>query len=419
MPAIPRDRGFDATLALLREGYRFLPNRWARFGTDIFETRLLLRRAVCIGGPEAAELFYGGGRFERAGAMPNRVLKLLQDEGSVQLLEGMPHRHRKEMFLAMMEPARRERLAAIFAARWREALAARADRSRIVLFDMVREVLTRTVCEWAGVPLREADVPIVAAELGAMIDNVATFGPGHWRARLLRRRAERRARRIVAAIRGRGAEGGGEGRSPAEIVALHRDLDGRLLDPEVAAVELLNVLRPTVAVGRFVVWSALALHQQPGWTTRLQGGNDADIEAFVQEVRRLAPFFPFVGGRVRKEFHWRGKDFAIGDWVLLDLYGTNRDGRAFADPDAFRPARFLDRPPSPFDLVPQGAGDHLTGHRCPGEWITIDLMKMAVRLLTREMRYEVPPQDISVDLACIPALPRSGFVIEPTRSAAA
>lgn len=64
-----------------------------------------------------------------------------------------------------------------------------------------------------------------------------------------------------------------------------------------------------------------------------------------------------------------------------------------------------------YDLIPQGGGDHYRGHRCPGEWITIDLLQEALRLLTAEMDYEVPPQDLEVDLARVPARPASGFVI--------
>jgi hypothetical protein len=39
-----------------------------------------------------------------------------------------------------------------------------------------------------------------------------------------------------------------------------RGLDSALLDSRTAAVELLNVLRPTVAIAVFIVFEALALH---------------------------------------------------------------------------------------------------------------------------------------------------------------
>jgi hypothetical protein len=50
-------------------------------------------------------------------------------------------------------------------------------------------------------------------------------------------------------------------------------------------------------------------------------------------------------------------------------------------------------------------------HRCPVKWISVRLIVTAVGLLTREMRYDVPSQDLAVDLPRIPAIPTSGFVI--------
>jgi len=57
----------DSTLALLREGYAFIPNRCRRYGSDVFETRLMLTRAVCVTGREASEVFYEPVRFTRRG----------------------------------------------------------------------------------------------------------------------------------------------------------------------------------------------------------------------------------------------------------------------------------------------------------------------------------------------------------------
>jgi fatty-acid peroxygenase len=103
--------------------------------------------------------------------------------------------------------------------------------------------------------------------------------------------------------------------------------------------------------------------------------------------------------------------------VILDLYGTNHDPRSWEEPGTFRPDRFRDWNGSPFNLIPQGAGDFQNGHRCPGEWITIELLKSAVRLLTTEVSYDVPEQDLSIDLTRMPAEPKSRFVIRNVRPA--
>ena len=71
--------------------------------------------------------------------------------------------------------------------------------------------------------------------------------------------------------------------------------------------------------------------------------------------------------------------------------------------------------PSAFDFIPQGGGDHVRGHRCPGEWIAIEVMKVAVALLCRRLDYTVPPQDFAIAFERLPALPRSRLVIADVR----
>jgi fatty-acid peroxygenase len=226
---------------------------------------------------------------------------------------------------------------------------------------------------------------------------------------LLRRRTERWIGRIVEEVRS-GRREAADG-SALEVIASHRDHNGKPLDTAVVAVELINILRPTVAIAHYVTFAALALHEHPEAAESVRTGGDAERERFVQEVRRLAPCFPLVAGRVVEPFEWRGYDFTEGRWLLLDLYGTNRDPRAWEDPEEFRPERFDAWEGDPFALIPQGGGDHALDHRCPGEWVTIELAKVAVRALTEEIAYRVPLQDTTISLSRMSAVPKSGFVI--------
>lgn len=416
MPAIPRERAFDSTLALLSEGYPFIQKRCRRHGTDLFETRLALWRVICMTGAGAAEVFYQPGHFTRRGAMPRTALWLLQDEGSVAVQDGAAHRRRKEMFMSLMSPEHIQRLTERFTDQWRARLEKWEARGPVVLHEEVQAVLCRAVCAWTGVPLTEDEARQRTREFAAMIDGAGSVGPRNWWGLLLRTRTERWARGLIEAVRD-GTHDAPED-SALHVIASHRDRAGRRLDVEVAAVELLNVLRPTVAVARFITFAALALHEHPAWREKLrEAGGEATREHFVQEVRRFYPFFPFIGGRVREAFDWRGYRFAGGTWVLLDLYGTDHDERLWDVPHVFRPERFAEQDePDAFAFIPQGGGDHFAGHRCAGEWVTIALMKTAVRLLTESMRYDVPgEQDLRVSLSRMPTLPKSGFIIRNVR----
>jgi fatty-acid peroxygenase len=413
MPRIPNDRNPDNTMALLFEGYNFISDRCRRFDSDLFETRLLLEKTICMTGPEAARLFYDEELFQRQGAAPKRMQKTLFGTPGVQGLDGEAHRHRKAMFMSLMTPESIRRLAELTSQSWLTDIGEWERHRELVLFDHVRRVLCRAVCEWAGVPLPQEDVERRADEFEAMIDGAGGMGLRFRQGVRARKRVEAWIGGLIEQVRG------GAWKPPEDsalgLIAGHRDLDGNLLEPWVAAVEVINVLRPTVAVSRYVVFAALALHRHPENREILQAGGEEDLENFLHEVRRFYPFFPFVAARVRKSFEWKGYFFPEGTRVLLDLYGTNHDPRTWEAPQEFRPERFRRRDINPWNFIPQGGGDHYENHRCAGEWITIELMKVAVRHLCRSMTYEVPMQNLQIRFSRIPAIPESRFVISNVR----
>lgn len=401
----------DSTLAFLREGYPFASSRFEALGEDVFTTRLVLRPVTFLRGEEAAAMFYGGDRFTRQGAMPATVQHLLQDKGSVQALDSAAHRHRKRAFMALMGPAAMERIAEIFDQEWHRARDRLRGEDRVLLHDLSRVVLTRTAARWAGIPLSEADLPRLTTELSLMFTQVARFGPANWYAQRRRRGTERWAADLVRRVRS-GQLTPDPGTTLA-VFADHRDESGRRLPEEIAAVEILNILRPIVAVSLFIEFAAVALIEHPRWRRAFGAGEEGDLEPFVQEVRRHYPFFPAVPGRVRESFDWRGHHFGPDDWVVLDLYGTCHDPRLWEDPGAFRPERFRgwSWQEHPHTLIAQGAGRHEEGHRCPGEWSTVELLKQSVRLLsTSDLR--APAQDLSIPLDRFPTSPRSGVVLQ-------
>jgi fatty-acid peroxygenase len=410
VPAVIRDTSFDSTFAFLREPYEFISKRCSRYGTDVFETRLLLQPAICVLGADAAELICDNTRFQRHGAMPHRVRATLLGEGGVQGLDDDEHRHRKAMFMSLMTPARIADMRQITVELLEQAGAAWEEAGEVVLYEAIQPVLTRAACAWAGVRIPESEVGERSAELTAMFHDAGAVGPAHWRSRSARRHAEDWIRQVIMDIRSATHESDPDG--AAHVIALHRDLAGELLPPQVAAVELLNILRPIVAVAVFITFAAHALAEFPECRSRLTGGEDGYTEQFVQEVRRFYPFFPAVAARVRGTFEWQGHVFPKGRRVLLDLYGTNHDPRIWDRPMEFRPERFRDASPSEFAFIPQGPGDHFLNHRCPGEAITVELMKTVVEFLTTRLAYGVPQQDLTVDMSRLPALPRSRFVID-------
>lgn len=404
VPVIPGDQ----SLRFLLEGYEFGRHRFERLSTDAFRTRLIGRPVTFLRGAEAAEFFYGPDRFTRVGAMPRSVLHSLQDEGSVQTLDGDAHRRRRAIFLDVLGDTRREELARIVGEEWAERwLEWQKTAKPISLLQASGQVLTDAALRWLGIECTPEERRRLADEFLAMIDGAGSFGVRNWHGRALRLRTERWARELVRFRRANGSE---TTDSPFDRILQHRENDVPLPE-QVAAVELLNLLRPTVAVSRFVGFAGLALHRHPSWRERV-AQDDRWLLPFTEEVRRTTPFFPAIGGKAIGAQSWRGLTFADGDWVMVDFFATHRDARRWSDPDRFDPGRFVPHPVQ--GLIAQGAGSMHDGHRCPGEPATIDLLAVIVRALARA-EWVVPSQDLRVDLRRLPALPgRHGMLIQPS-----
>ncbi|WP_181279862.1 cytochrome P450 [Bacillus atrophaeus] len=410
---VPHDKALDNSLAMMREGYLFIKNRVDRYQSDLFETRLLGQKAICMSGEEAAKVFYDPERMKRNGALPKRLLKTLFGVDAIQTMDGDAYTHRKLLFMSLMTPPHQKRLAELAMEQWLAALSKWEGAEKVELFEEAKNVLCKIACQWAGVPLEESEVKERADDFSAMVDAFGAVGPRHWKGRRARPRAEEWIRDIIENVRAGKTEA--EKGTALYEMAFHTELDGSRLDTQMAAVELINVLRPIVAISTFITFSALALHNHPEYKEKLKSGNGDDLEMFVQEVRRFYPFGPFLGAQARKDFVWNQCEFKEGMLVLLDLYGTNHDARLWEDPNEFRPERFKDRNEQLFDLIPQGGGDPAKGHRCPGEGITIEVMKVTLDFLINHIEYEVPEQDLSYSLVRMPSLPESGFVMSRIR----
>ncbi|MGW0389997.1 cytochrome P450 [Streptomyces sp. NPDC003042] len=414
----------DRTVPLLAQGYAWLPDlRRGHGGEGPVRVRLMGRSAIALHGQAAVEFFYDERHVLRQGALPGPVLDTLFGRGAVHTLDGDAHRARKDMLVSLlMAPDGVRALVDRVERYWGEAVEEWEGRE-VVLFEEVSAVLARAVCDWVALPVPEDAAREIAEDCVAMVDGFATAGPRHWKARRARSRQEAALARSVEEVRAGVAHLGrpetvhrvdGSSRSALETVARHRGADGRLLDPHTAAVELLNIIRPTVALAWFAAFAAHALHRDPGQRERLRADDGAYARAFAHEVRRFYPFAPFVGGLAARDLEFQGEKIREGTMVLLDVYGHHHDPELWPEPYHFDPRRFLGREPDRDELIPQGGGDARTGHRCPGEDIAVSVLTALASALAR-LDFDVPEQDLRIPLHRIPTRPRSGFVVKAVR----
>lgn len=406
---IPREKGLDHTLSVLKEGYLFIPNRLETFRSPIFETRLLGQRAIVISGKDAAELFYDEDKMKRSHVIPKRIQKSLFGVGGVQGLDDQAHRHRKQLFMSLLTRERVTELLELVENQLERAAVQWERMPAVPFFREMEKLLFHAVCQWAGVPLWAKELDQRAKDMGAMIDAFGAVGFRHIRGRKARKRSELWIESIIEQVRA--GKLFPDQNSALFQISWHKELNGSLLDSKVATVELINILRPTVAIARFIAFGVVAWADYPDTRVKFMEGNEKDRLRFVQEVRRYYPFGPFLGAKTRFNFNWKGYPFKEGTLVILDIYGTNHSEEIWEEPNTFSPERFEGWKGSPFSFIPQGGGDDDVGHRCAGEGITVELMKTCLGFLTDQLSYSLPSQDLTYRFDRIPSIPESRVVL--------
>jgi fatty-acid peroxygenase len=323
---------------------------------------------------------------------------LLFGRGAIHGLDGDAHRTRKQLFLGALDPNDVAQCARLAAGHLADALDRHTGGELVTFRELVR-AYGRAVIEWAGVGLPASDAVRLSREYARIVDGFGFAGiayPRAWRARV---RTNRWARRYLCDVRA--------GRTPAGQGTVVRRIADSDLDPHTSAVELGNVLRPTVAVAWLGTFAVLALARIPHWRGLLAAPDAvAERVSFAQEVRRTSPFVPALAGRVQRARVFGELRLEPGNLIVLDVPGINHDPQLHPEPARFRPERFLSHRPGPYDLVPQGGGP-LEGHRCPGESMAIQLLAATTEVLAGR-EYDVV-SDPRADLTRIPTLPSEGL----------
>lgn len=195
-----------------------------------------------------------------------------------------------------------------------------------------------------------------------------------------------------------------------------KDLNGELLPLDTAAVELLNIIRPTLAL---TVWAALmghALFSRTDIYDQLKANFDELQDSFIQEMRRYYPFFPAVPAISLQEVEIDGYRIPEGSWVALDLYGTNHDARTIDQPEEFRIDRYQEDPErisyeEEYEMIAQGGGEFRSMHRCAGEWITLHTLRVLSDHLVNKYEFSVPEQDFEISMNRFPTYPKSKVLL--------
>ena len=112
------------------------------------------------------------------------------------------------------------------------------------------------------------------------------------------------------------------------------------------------------------------------------------LESAVKEALRLHPPLILLLRVANVDLEVGGRRIAAGKMVAASPAVSNRIGEAFPDPDAFRPARYLEDPgadvANPWNWIPFGAGRH----RCVGAAFAMMQLKAIFSILLAEWTFE-------------------------------
>jgi len=409
---IPKGEGLGSTFAWLNEGYLFLSNRMNQSNSDIVELKLLGKKFITMRGSEAAELFYDPSRFIRHGVIPQNIADIIIGKNTVFHLDDEQHHFRKKLYMNVMNEEQMKKLDHISRLQWNVAIERWKQTKEITLLDELEKLFTIIVCNWVGIPLYARNVDVRTNDIRAMLSAFSNKGTKYFQGNQAKKRARRWMSYIIRQVRTGWLHADED--TPLYQIAWHENSNGKLLSIPIVADELLNIIRPFVAIARYVCFGQLAIMQKPGTKQRLKGDSQY-MESFIHEVRRFYPAVPFVAAKARESFIWKEIYFPKNRLVLLDLYGSNHHPHTWNEPEKFLPDRFQyldDKKKS--QLIPQGALDMVYGHRCVGEAITIQMMKTSLEYLI-QLDYEVPEQDLKYSLSQIPSHPNSKIKLQYIR----
>jgi cytochrome P450 family 135 len=166
-----------------------------------------------------------------------------------------------------------------------------------------------------------------------------------------------------------------------------------------------------------LAWALEALVRHPDALARLRdevdSGDDAYLDAVLKETLRLRPVVALVLRRLTEPVEIGGRLLPAGVTVAPSIYLLHRRPDVYPDPRAFRPDRFLERPPGTYTWIPFGGGVR----RCLGASFAQFEMKVVLRALVSrlDLRAARPRPERRVRRAIIFAPERGGEIVATRR----
>jgi cytochrome P450 len=330
-----------------------------------------------------------------------KILERIVGTHSVITLDGDAHMEQRKLMLPAFHGERMARLEGLVTAVTEREVAAWPAGPRVALHPRLQrltlEVILRAVFGLDPGPRLDA----LRERLRAMLDFgdsvVSLFPPMRALERLpsmvrFRRDQQAADALILELVEERRRDAGERDDVLSMLLAARHEDDGSPM----SAQELRDELMTMLVAGHETTASALAwaferLGRHADVRRRLvreidAGEGDAYLTATIQETLRRRPVLPNAAPRlVVREIEVGGRRYEPGVALVANAYLVHHDPAIYPDPYAFRPERFLERPPGTYTWIPFGGGRR----RCLGASFATLEMKVVLRAVLA--RYELGP----------------------------
>jgi cytochrome P450 len=373
LPDGPRHPRIVQAWLWLKKPTWFLDHCWRTYG-DVFTMRLPLGNdLVHMADPELVKAVFGGSAdVLRAGEANGAILEPLLGPNSVLVLDGPEHLRQRKLMLPAFHGDRMRAWGTTIRditraemARWPEGkpFALRPHMQSITL-----DVIVRVVFGVEGGArrddLRRRIVTVTRIGRNPFLlfaTRDRKLGPHAPWARFVRARDALDAA-LGEQIRGRRRAPDLEQRSDVlSQLLLARDDEGRAMTDDEVRDELVTLLfagHETTATS--LAWAFDMLLHHPRVLGRLvaelESGGSEYLDATIRETLRVRPVIAIVDRHVREATPIGGHVIPAGAVVCPNIYLVQRREDLYPDPAAFRPERFVGRPPPAFGWFPFGGG---------------------------------------------------------------
>ena len=165
--------------------------------------------------------------------------------------------------------------------------------------------------------------------------------------------------------------------------------DGSLLSDRELRDELVTVVgagHETTATA--LAWAVERLVRHPDAMERLRADEDGTYtDAVIRETLRVRPVIVDVARKLTATLRIGGYGLPAGTLVLASITGLHAREDVYADARAFRPERFLGKPPGTYTWIPFGGGVR----RCLGAAFAQEEMRIVLREIAA--RADLSPAD--------------------------